>query len=214
MSYFFDPANSLAIYDSPKSGGEATRTWVYYVGTEELLASEDADFYIGKGKPAHTLSDWGYHLGKFNKDAKAVNKIAVKRNPYERFISTFYEYRIRQNYIDTDIDTFLANFDEVISKSKHKTYNNKNLLEIVFATQTFHIGDSSRYYDCVVDYRSLKKAKAYIESVWNVGLPDVQLPNTGQPCQFTGRVCEFELTTRQKNQVKDIYAEDFENGWS
>ena len=48
--------------------------------------------------------------------------------------------------------------------------------------------------------------KSYLEDKWDIGLPDLHARNSGN-----GR--KFDLTTRQINKVKEIYREDFENGW-
>lgn len=212
MSYFFEETNGFSIYESPKSGSEAIRTWVYYAGTSEAKASTD-QYYFGKDDTFESLSEFGYRDTEFLVTQARV-KIALYRDPVERFISTFYSTRLANKYFDTTLDYFLENFDEVIESSPHKMYNGENFLKFMFSTQTYHLGPSKKYYNHVVTYRNYDSIRDYLQKTWGVGLPELQLPNTQEPCSFTGHVCEFDLTTRQKNKVKEIYAEDYENGWS
>ena len=203
MSYFEDESHGFTIYSTPFGGGQAIRTWIYYAGTNEIEPSYDVDHHFGMGKPYDTLKEWDYKETKFKK-VSTPKKIAVYRNPFERFISTYYEVRITEGKIDGTLDDFLENMDKYLT-SKH--------LKSIFATQTYHLGKSRDYYTSVVEYKNFTKLKGILESKWGVGLPEITLPHTDPPCPFTGRVCEFELTTPQKRKVREIYSEDFENGW-
>lgn len=213
MSSFIEKNAGFTLYESPKSGGEAFRTWLHFAGTDEAIASNDDEHYYGKGETHESLIEWGYRDRYFVRSRTKV-KIALKRNPYERFISTFYENRIAKNNLDCTLDYFLSNFDEVIGGSTITMYDGKtNLMEFLFSTQTSHLGKKQDYYNFVVDYREMDKLHNYLQGVWNVGLPEIVLPNSAPPCSFTGNVCEFDLSTRQKRQVEKIYQEDFDNGW-
>ncbi len=211
MSYFFEEDNSFSLYESPKAGSEAIRTWVYYAGSATENASTD-EYYFGQGKTFAQLQEFGYTDAKFLA-TPAKTKIALYRDPVERFISTFYVTRISNKFFDTTLDYFLENFDDVIDASTHKTYSGENYLRYMFSTQTYSLGSDKSYYTDTVPYRKYDAIRLYLEKVWSVGLPTVQLPNVKPPCTFTGHVCEFDLTTRQKNKVKEIYAEDYNNGW-
>jgi hypothetical protein len=213
MSSFIERNAGFTLYESPKSGGEAFRTWLYFAGTDEAVASNDDEHYYGRGETHETLVEWGYRDSYFVRSRTKV-KIALKRNPYERFISTFYENRVAMNNLDCTLDYFLENFEEVIANNTIKMYKGDvNLMEFLFSTQTAHLGKKQDYYNFVVDYREMHKLNTYLQGVWNVALPDIELPNSGKPCDFTGNVCEFDLSTRQKRHVERIYAEDFANGW-
>jgi len=126
------------------------------------------------------------------------------RDPCERFISTYYALRIANNVIGDTLDNFLNNFD---------TFMEDDTLKYIFATQTAHLGASKEAYSTAITYRNHASLNTFLKTNWEVTLPQVNLPNTKPPCSFTGHACEFDLTTRQKNRVKEIYAEDYNNGW-
>ena len=86
-------------------------------------------------------------------------------------------------------------------------------LKYIFATQTAHLGASKEAYSTAITYRNYASLTSFLTTNWAVTLPQINLPNIKPPCSFTGHACEFDLTTRQKNKVKEIYAEDYNNGW-
>lgn len=213
MSYFLEPSNDFTIYDSPKAGSDAIRSWIFYAGSGIVHASIDHQYLIGEGDTYQALQDFGYTDSKFV-PTKSSTRIAMYRDPVERFISTFYYARVANPMFTNTLDEFVDNFDEIIASCKHKIHTGQNYLEFLFATQTYHLGSDKTFYTSTVPYRKFDNIKRYLEKVWGVGMPTLQLPNTNEPCPFTGHVCEFDLTTRQKTKVNEIYAEDYENGWS
>ena len=212
MSYFFEPNNNFSIYESPKTAGEAIRTWIYYAGTNDIHPSIDNEYHFGKSKTSQSLKDFDYRDCEFLA-TNAKTKIALYRDPVQRFISTFHETRVANKYFDATLDEFLDNFDEVIAGCEVKAYTGQNYLEFMFGTQTTYLGPDKNFYTNVVPYKEFNTIRNFFQEVWGVGLPEVTLPNVGNPDPFTGHICEFDLSTRQKNKVKEIYAEDYENGW-
>ncbi len=206
MSYFTDSENNFTVYEAPKNGGTTLRLWICYAGTGEIIKSSDSEYYAGTEQTYQLLKEWGYKNKKFKK--KTGERVCIKRNPIDRFVSCFYDKAIKEGRIKTDIDTFLDNFADEIEKSTPTMNDDKtNFLKFHFAPQSWHFGDSLDYYDHVFDISEVStKLKSYLEDKWNIGLPDLHARNSGN-----GR--KFDLTTRQINKVKEIYREDFENGW-
>ena len=204
MSYFTDSENNFTVYEAPKNGGTTLRLWICYAGTGEIIKSSDSGYYAGTEQTYQLLKEWGYKNEKFKK--KAGEKVCIKRNPIDRFVSCFYDKAIKEGRIKTDIDTFLDNFADEIEKSTLTMNDGKtNFLKFHFAPQSWHFGDSADYYDHVFDISEVStNLKSYLEDKWNIGLPDLHTRNNGR---------KFDLTTRQINKVKEIYREDFENGW-
>lgn len=206
MSYFTDSENNFTVYEAPKNGGTTLRLWICYAGTGEIIKSSDSEYYAGTEQTYQLLKEWGYKNKKFKK--KAGERVCIKRNPIDRFVSCFYDKAIKEGRIKTDIDTFLDNFADEIEKSTPTMNDGKtNFLKFHFAPQSWHFGDSPDYYDHVFDISEVStNLKSYLEDKWNIELPDLHARNSGN-----GR--KFDLTTRQINKVKEIYREDFENGW-
>lgn len=204
MSYFIVEDSAFSVYSSPFAGEDAIRTWIYYVGSGEAKASTNLEFYYGSDEVTTSLKEWEFTAAPFKPSGMKKN-VCVYRNPYERFISTYYATRIVSNKLGGTIDDFLYNFED---------YLKDDTLKYLFSTQTSNLGPSKEYYTTAVSYRNVNTLTGFFENMWEVGVPNVQLPNSAEPCKFTGRVCEFELTAPQKRLVREIYSEDFENGWS
>ena len=115
MSYFTDSENNFTVYEAPKNGGTTLRLWICYAGTGEIIKSSDSGYYAGTEQTYQLLKEWGYKNKKFKK--KAGERVCIKRNPIDRFVSCFYDKAIKEGRIKTDIDTFLDNFADEIEKS-------------------------------------------------------------------------------------------------
>ena len=204
MSYFTDSENNFTVYEAPKNGGTTLRLWICYAGTGEIIKSSDSGYYTGTEQTYPLLKEWGYKNEKFKKSSE--KRFASKEIQLTDLSVAFYDKAIKEGRIKTDIDTFLDNFADEIEKSTPTMYDSKtNFLKFHFAPQSWHFGDSPDYYDHVFDISEVStNLKSYLEDKWNIGLPDLHARNNGR---------KFDLTTRQINKVKEIYREDFENGW-
>jgi hypothetical protein len=207
MSYFSDEVNDFTVYEAPKNGGTTLRLWICYAGTGEVIKSTDDAYYAGTAETYQLLQDWGYANKKFEK-VGTTEKVCIKRNPIDRFISCFYDKAIKEGRIKCDLDTFLDNFDVEIKKTKEKMNDGKtNFLRFHFAPQSWHYGKNPNYFDHVFDVSEVgTKLKEYLEDKWKVQLPNLHARNSGG-----GR--KFDLTTSQIRKLEEIYKEDFNNGW-
>ena len=207
MSYFSDTDNDFTVYEAPKNGGTTLRLWICYAGTGNLIKSSDSAYYAGTSETYQLLQEWGYMNTKF-KEAPTTQKVCIKRNPIDRFISCFYDKAIKEGRIKVTLDDFLNNFDEIIESSKDTMNDGKtNFLKFHFATQTFHFGKDPSYYDEVFDISEVSTGlKKFLEKNWSIPLPSLHARNSGG-----GR--KFDLSKGQIAKVEEIYKEDFENGW-
>jgi hypothetical protein len=207
MSYFSDEENDFTVYEAPKNGGTTLRLWICYAGTGEIIKSTDAAYYAGTAETYQMLQNWGYANNKFSQ-VTTTEKVCIKRDPVDRFISCFYDKAIKEGRIKTDIDTFLDNMDAEIKRSKEKMNDGKtNFLRFHFAPQTWHFGANKKYYDHVFDVSEVgTRLKEYLEDKWKVQLPNLHARNSG------GRR-KFDLTKTQVRKVHEIYKEDYNNGW-
>lgn len=191
MSYFIDEDRGFGVYTSPFAGEDALRTWLYYAGSGVAKASVDSDFYYGDDEVTTSLKEWGFTSSLYEKSIANKN-VCIYRNPFDRFVSTYYSLRVLTGLFGDTLDNFLENYQSFMEDEK---------LRYVFATQTSHLGTKNNY-DSTISYRSYNSLKKFLESRWEVSLPALRLP-----------AGEFDLTTYQKNKLREIYKEDFENGW-
>ena len=206
MSYFTDPNNDFTVFEAPKNGGTTLRLWIYYAGTGELVKSSDSEYYAGTGETYKQLQEWGYVNGKYK--VPMTEMVCIKRDPVDRFVSAFYDKVIKEGRIKVTLDDFLNNFDEVLNKSTMKMNDGKtNFMRFHFEPQTYHFGTDRDSYHKVFDIREIGTGlKGYLESKWGVELPRIHARNSGG-----GR--KFDLSKGQLTKVKEIYAQDYENGW-
>ena len=207
MSYFSDENNDFTVYEAPKNGGTTLRLWICYAGTGNLIKSSDSAYYAGTSETYQLLQEWGYMNTEF-KEVSTTQKVCIKRNPIDRFISCFYDKAIKEGRIKVTLDDFLNNFEEIIESSKDTMNDGKtNFLKFHFATQTFHFGKDPSYYKHVFDISEVGTGlKRFLEKNWSIPLPELHARNSGG-----GR--KFDLSTGRISKVEELYKEDFENGW-
>ena len=109
------------------------------------------------------------------------------------------------------MDLFLNNFDEVLKTHpfEHPSLKGSGIgfLWYHFVPQTYHLGHSADDYTLVVDTKEIgTKLKSYLESKWEIELPDLHTRKQNLP--------KIQLTDEQTALVKDLYKEDYEAGWS
>lgn len=207
MSYFTDEGNGFTVYEAPKNGGTTLRLWICYAGTGEVIKSSDGAYYAGTSQSYKLLQEWGYVDGPFAPQ-DTIDKVCIKRDPVDRFISCFYDKVIKEGRLKVTIDDLLDNFDEILDGCTMKMNDGKtNFMKFHFAPQTYHFGSDKSYYTHVIDTKDIStELKSFLEKSWGCGLPDMHARNGGGKRKF-------DLTSAQIDKVKEIYSEDYENGW-
>ena len=195
MSYFTDPENDFTVYEAPKNGGTTLRLWIYYAGTGEIEKSSDTEYYAGTSKTYKQLQEWGYSNGHFEPADTSV-KVCIKRNPFDRFVSCFYDKVIKEGRLSISIDDLLDNFDEVLENTTTKMNDGStNYMKFHFASQTYHFGFDQQYYNRVFDISEVSTGlKDFLEDKWKVKLPSFHARNSKDN--------KFDLTTSQKKKLE------------
>ena len=151
------------------------------------------------------------------------------RNPYERFIHTFFEYVIEGSYERTNL-----HYNTVTKFIKENgvdvdLFLEKGLYEgdcfaqhPLFAPQAKFLPGTVNDYDYAVEYKMLPQIakhgiiKGNGKEDWVLNVPfkkEIFIPYGHPPCPFTGAVGPFELSRPQKRLIEKIYQEDFEAGF-
>lgn len=206
MSYFIDTENNFTVYEAPKNGGTTLRLWICYASTGELMRSSDSGYYAGTSETYKMLMEWGYVNGAF-KSTETSAKVCIKRDPVARFISCFYDKAIKERRLNVTIDDFLDNYDEILESHPDKMNDGKtSYMKFHFESQTYHFGKDIDYYENVFDSSEISTGfKKYLEKKWGIELPNLHARNN--------KSNKFDLTANQIKKVKQIYYEDYENGW-
>lgn len=223
MAIFTDQLNNFSIYECPKVGGSTLRTWISYAGTEykniDYLVEYKDNGYISESNLTYnSVEDFGYDFSLFKE--VGGEKICIKRDPVDRFISCYTDKIIREKNISEAlngsevnyeyIDYFLDNFDSILENHDKIHYSQRDTgvkyLWYHFISQTSHYGSDINYYDHVFDISEIDtNLKEYLEGKWSITLPTMHCRNQ--------KDSKITLTDDQVEKVKKIYSEDYENGW-
>lgn len=206
MGLFTDPNNNFTLYDVPKGGGTTIRSWITYAGTGEYQLAGSPEYYHESPKAYQLLEDWGYESVFFR--AVGGDRVCVKRDPVERFVSCYKDKVVNEGRIPgISVNDLLNNFDEIIHENDlpHPSNNEIGYLWFHFAPQVEQLGRDYSYYTHVFDINEVGTGlKKYLESKWDIVLPDLHCRNNKST---------IELTEQQVSKIKDIYAEDYITGW-
>jgi len=207
MGLFTDPNNNFTVYDVPKGGGTTVRSWIAFAGTGEYQLAGTDTYYHENPTAYKLLDEWGYKCVFFEK--VAGDRICIKRDPVERFISCYKDKVIKEGRLPgVSIDDLLNDFEETISKNDQPHPSNKDVgyLWFHFAPQVRQLGTVYDYYTHVFDISEVgTKVKAYLEGKWDIVLPDLHCRNN--------KSSTIELTDTQVSKIKEIYCEDYQTGW-
>ena len=223
MPYFLKTYNKTFAYHlCPKNGCTSIANMIIQAdGNIELLKEDHKDFYRthALAKPSNDneqfawprvpdVVGWTYH--------NAEIKLAIKRDPVDRFISGYknrvlyhkdisktYHWLLKQFKNKTkhlpevpSLDTFIKNFD---------TYWTNPWIASHFKSQTTFLGNKD-YYTHVFDITELNKVKELLEEITNI---KITVPHL----QAGGNDIEVPITDENIKWIKKKYAIDYENGW-
>ena len=215
MGYYTDHKKNFTIYDIPKGGGTTIRFCIKYYKT-------DGSFSIDENKNGYNfnrgnINHLGYKLDWFI----PVNgeRVCVKRDPIDRFISCYNDKIIRENWMSyggfrgkpPTLDDFIQNFDTYIKKydTHHpgSTSNKKlNYLDSHFSPAHKILGDNLDYYDIIFDMNQINTdLKNYLEDKWNIKLP--QYHTRKQVNKKT------DMSEESLIKLRQMYQKDYDIGW-
>jgi len=207
MGIFIDNENKFSVYDAPKSGGTTIRSWINFAGD----GSTNLIFADGHYKPTDRHyylleKEWECYITDFFIKTD-YERVAVKRDPVERFISCYSDKVIHEGHGSySDIDDLIDNFYNMIDdKFKHPSNSKIGYLWYHFSHQVNHLGYDINYYDLIVDISQVNSIlKEYLKQKWNMDLPEINTRKTNK---------KITLTENQIEKVKKIYKEDYQVGW-
>jgi hypothetical protein len=223
MAIFTDNTNNFSIYECPKVGGSTLRTWISYVGTDykelKYLLEYKENGYISESSITYnSIEEFGYDFSLF-KEVEG-EKICIKRDPVDRFISCYFDKILREKNISEAsidgkvnyeyLDYFLDNFYEVLDSHTKVHYSQRDTgvkyLWYHFIPQTEHYGINKFYYNKIFDVSEIgTKLKSYLEEKWDIELQQIHCRKQVNK--------NLELTESQIGKIKEIYKEDYTNGW-
>jgi len=223
MAIFTDQNNNFSIYECPKVGGSTLRTWISYAGTEyknlDYLVEYKDNGYISESTLTYnSIEEFGYDFSLF-KEVEG-EKICIKRDPVDRFVSCYTDKILREKNIPEALvngevnydylDNFLENFYSILEDHEKVHYSQREsgvkYLWYHFIPQTSHYGTDINYYDHVFDITEIDMSlKTYLEEKWKISLPTIHCRNQ--------KDSKIKLTDHQIEKVKEIYKEDYTNGW-
>lgn len=119
-------------------------------------------------------------------------KVAVKRNPVERFLSGLHEFNRRY---------YKESIDGVLDKLQSSIDENTSLNSIDFWTQTYFYGDPKKF-DHIINPNQVS---SLIKKVTGVDLGRIHKGQTN--------VAHTTPTDEQIFRIKEMYANDYDNGY-
>lgn len=216
MGYFTDHSKKFTIYDIPKGGGTTIRSWIKYKENHgDLIFVECKNGYMFDKSNSSKIV--GYKLDWFN--PIEGERVCVKRDPIERFVSCYNDKIIRENCMSYRgwkgkppiLDDFIQNFDSYIKKYdiNHigSTSNKKlNYLYHHFAPAYTILGDRLDYFNIIFDMDQINTdLKKYLEDKWDIKLPDYHTRKQVNK--------KTEMSDESLMKLKHMYRKDYEIGW-
>ena len=127
---------------------------------------------------------------------KCDTLIAVKRNPIDRFISALnYDHKTWEQCPDSIESVFNSNWIKFMFKyNKH------------YWPQTFYLG-SEKEYDLIFDTNELDKFTFYLNQKYQ---SDYSIPQINTTAKY---FTKDMLSEDHIKLIKDMYSEDYDNGW-
>ena len=197
--------NNTSYHHAPKNAGTTMREWI-------LFAQKGI-----RGPWPEKLEELGYYNGFFDSQTTRV-RYCIKRDPVDRFISMITNKRNRPGFSAlSDIDAFLDNFDAHVLAPLAKCRTNYNndmaawhaiKLARHAAPQTLMLGAEKSYYTHVFAISEVNtRLREFLEDVvFKKQLPQIRAN------QHRGE--KILLSPQQRRRVAEVYACDYEAGWS
>ena len=159
--------------------------------------------------PAHELAEtstyWHTHIDIHSQIAQpneidADIKIAIKRDPVQRFISFWKNRILHHNDFDFDHDSDIDDFIE----HYHTDFHHLPTVQEHILPQTYYAGKLSNYTH-IYTMKDFEKIASLLTDEFQKPIVNLHLQRSTN--------IDFELTRKQTKWVKNHFAEDYLNGW-
>lgn len=232
MACFFDTTRTLAVYESPKTGGTTLRIWLFFLLTGNLVEHvRDRTYYHGTTRMLDHLLANGYSLSTFAPPPPQSEVWQLVRCPLDRFASLVRDKVIREGWrVDPQQNKMVQDrtaraqlsFDaacEVALQFLTETCRRftgsveHNYMYYHTCPQVNHLGwtrETGFAADRVtaVETANIDKLKHRLEALYGVELPDVHARNS-RFSEVPAATQAMHLPAHVREAVCDFYADDF-----
>lgn len=173
------PELELSLFIVPKTGGTTIANWVRFLKT-------------GDQKPGPHV----YEEGWLWDDQVRAEKLRIRRDPVDRFVSGYRNYRdmrgLRLNFAD-----FVEKFEGLMEEDDDIRHH--------FQHQYLFYPYAIEDYEHVFDFSQFHQVKLFLESRSGKRLPEWHL--------IQAHYQNFEVSASQVERIRDFYSEDYARGF-
>lgn len=192
-----------------KVGSTTLRNWIYYKLKGKFQLVKNGDYIFDVGDVPITVRSNGYVLDLY--EDSDLESVCIKRDPVKRFLSCYKDKILKEKFCGgVDLDTFLDRYDEFVDVNAEPMLGDSKygFVWYHFCSQTKQLGADKSVYHKVFDISEVDTGvRTYLESKWKIELPTLHCRSS------KGMHSSFEVTTKQIDRIKEIYREDYDNGW-
>lgn len=174
------PEAGLSIFTIPKNGGTTLWAWVYLLQTKS------------EHLPGNVYSQTWLRKGPLQKQ-----KLIVRRDPVERFISAYRNFRDKRG--------LKLGFDDFFEQFPHRYQTDGDIYQHFRPQSGFYPNMPLESFDHIVDFEHFHEAKSLIEQLSGEQVPDIHY----QRAKF----CDFEVHEWQAETIARFYQCDYDSGF-
>lgn len=179
MRSLYLPESNLSLFTVPKTGGTTIASWVHFLRTDGQESGPNI-------YDAHWL--WS--------DEVQEEKLRVRRDPVDRFVSGYRNFRDRRG-LRLNFEDFVEKFDKLIEENGDIKHH--------FQAQHRYYPHAIEDYDHVFDFHQFSEIKNFLEERTGRRLPAWRY----EKADFSN----FEVTSKQVDRIREFYAKDYELGF-
>lgn len=174
--------------------------------------------FYGNSHMNHSTGNYNYRFLRVTKESDSFSlpfrknsiRIAIRRDPVDRFKSACeYIQKERSYYIrhgrPYDLPKLSLELDEVIASIKNQTVRNSH-----FFTQTWYMG-LKEDYDMIFHIDEMPKLLSFLQETCE--LDEKKTLQGIHENKTTMKLYNEALTQENIDEIKELYAKDYKNGW-